>query len=153
MGKTGTTNGFRDALFVGSTYGLDGITVAVRIGFDDNRSLGPRETGSRVALPVFQELMLKVYRDAIVGPAPAFPNQMEQRITQYVQADAAAPVVQGDAAAPLASAARPLAASGIKRRNTVPAAELEWILHHTTILVPLPTPAPALVPLNPIRRN
>ena len=29
MGKTGTTNEFRDALFVGSTYGLDGITVAV----------------------------------------------------------------------------------------------------------------------------
>src|SRR5690606_2565581 len=40
MGKTGTTNDFRDALFVGSTYGPDGITVAVRIGFDDNRSLG-----------------------------------------------------------------------------------------------------------------
>jgi penicillin-binding protein 1A len=63
MGKTGTTNEFRDALFMGSTYGLDGITVAVRIGFDDNRSLGPNETGGRVALPVFQEVMLKVYRD------------------------------------------------------------------------------------------
>ncbi len=35
MGKTGTTNNYRDALFVGSTYGPDGITVAVRIGFDD----------------------------------------------------------------------------------------------------------------------
>ncbi len=40
MGKTGTTNEFRDAIFVGSTYGPDGITAAVRIGFDDNRSLG-----------------------------------------------------------------------------------------------------------------
>jgi penicillin-binding protein 1A len=39
MGKTGTTNDFKDAIFVGSTYGPDGITVAVRIGFDDNRSL------------------------------------------------------------------------------------------------------------------
>jgi penicillin-binding protein 1A len=29
MGKTGTTNNFRDALFVGSTYGPEGITVAV----------------------------------------------------------------------------------------------------------------------------
>ena len=87
MGKTGTTNEFRDALFVGSTYGVDGITVAVRIGFDDNRSLGGRETGGRVALPVFQELMLKVYHDGIVGPAPAFPNQMEQRITRYLQGD------------------------------------------------------------------
>ncbi len=40
MGKTGTTSDFRDALFVGSTYGPQGITVAVRIGFDDNRALG-----------------------------------------------------------------------------------------------------------------
>jgi membrane carboxypeptidase/penicillin-binding protein len=63
MGMTGTTNEFRDALFVGSTYGADGITVAVRIGFDGNRWLGPKETGGRVALPVFQELMLRVYRD------------------------------------------------------------------------------------------
>ena len=96
MGKTGTTNEFRDALFVGSTYGVDGITVAVRIGFDDNRSLGPSETGGRVALPVFQEVMLKVYRDGIVGPAPAFPDQMEQRITGYLQGDA--PVLVSQAA-------------------------------------------------------
>jgi membrane carboxypeptidase/penicillin-binding protein len=32
MVKTGTTSDFRDALFVGSTYGRQGITVAVRIG-------------------------------------------------------------------------------------------------------------------------
>ena len=84
MGKTGTTNDFRDALFVGSTYGADGVTVAVRIGFDDNRSLGSRETGSRVALPVFRDLMLRLYGDGIVGPPPPFPRQMEQRITQYL---------------------------------------------------------------------
>jgi len=54
MGKTGTTSQFRDALFVGSTYGTEGITVAVRIGFDDNRSLGNQESGARVALPVFR---------------------------------------------------------------------------------------------------
>jgi membrane peptidoglycan carboxypeptidase len=80
MGMTGTTNEFRDALFVGSTYGADGITVAVRIGFDGNRWLGPKETGGRVALPVFQELMLRVYRDQLAGPRPSFPPQMEQRI-------------------------------------------------------------------------
>jgi membrane carboxypeptidase/penicillin-binding protein len=95
MGKTGTTNEFRDALFVGSTYGLDGITVAVRIGFDDNRSLGGRETGGRVALPVFQELMLRVYRDKIARPLPSFPPQMEQRITRYLQGDTPALVVDG----------------------------------------------------------
>jgi penicillin-binding protein 1A len=84
MGKTGTTNDFKDALFVGSTYGPGGLTVAVRIGFDDGHSLGAKETGGRVALPVFQELMLHVYRDGIAGPAPAFPNQMEAHITQYL---------------------------------------------------------------------
>ena len=92
MGKTGTTNDFRDALFIGSTYGLDGITVAVRIGFDDNRSLGPKETGGRVALPVFQEVMLRIYRDHVTGKAPAFPGQMEERITRYLQGPS--PIVQ-----------------------------------------------------------
>jgi membrane carboxypeptidase/penicillin-binding protein len=81
MGKTGTTNDFRDAIFVGSTYGSEGITAAVRIGFDDNRSLGERETGGRLALPVFQELMLGVYTAALFGAAPAFPVGMEARIS------------------------------------------------------------------------
>jgi penicillin-binding protein 1A len=84
MGKTGTTNEFRDALFVGSTYGPDGVTVAVRVGFDDNRSLGPEETGGRVALPVFRELMLRVYREKLVGPVPRFPAQIEQNINDYL---------------------------------------------------------------------
>ena len=84
MGKTGTTNEFRDALFVGSTFGAEGITVAVRIGFDDNRPLGPKETGGRLALPVFKELMLRVYREKLVGPVPEFPAQMEKNINAYL---------------------------------------------------------------------
>jgi len=92
MGKTGTTNEFKDALFVGSTYGAEGVTVAVRIGFDDNRSLGSKETGGRVALPVFQEVMLRLYRDQLAGPVPSFPVQMEERITRYLQGDIPAPV-------------------------------------------------------------
>jgi len=84
MGKTGTTNEFRDALFVGSTYGPAGITIAVRIGFDDNRSLGAGETGGRVALPVFKEIALRVYAEKLVGPAPQFPAEMEQSINDYL---------------------------------------------------------------------
>ena len=89
MGKTGTTNEFRDALFIGSTYGPEGITIAVRIGFDDNRSLGPKETGGRVALPVFREIMLRVYREKLAGPVPEFPAQMEQNINAYLKGDSA----------------------------------------------------------------
>lgn len=87
MGKTGTTNDFRDALFIGSTYGPEGITVAVRIGFDDNRSLGRTETGGRVALPVFKEIMLRVYGEKFAGPAPKFPAQIEQNISAYLKND------------------------------------------------------------------
>jgi penicillin-binding protein 1A len=84
MGKTGTTSEFRDALFVGSTYGPQGITVAVRIGFDDNRSLGRAETGGRTALPIFREIMLRVYKEALVGTVPQFPREMESRIDAYL---------------------------------------------------------------------
>jgi len=87
MGKTGTTNDYRDALFVGSTYGPDGITVAVRIGFDDNRTLGRQETGGRAALPVFREIMLKIYQEKLVGPAPLFPMDMEKNIDAYLSGE------------------------------------------------------------------
>ena len=87
MGKTGTTNNFRDALFLGSTYGPDGITVAVRIGFDDNRSLGKMETGGRAALPVFREVMLNTYLAKLVGPVPSFPADMENNIEAYLSGE------------------------------------------------------------------
>jgi penicillin-binding protein 1A len=139
MGKTGTTNEFKDALFVGSTYGVEGITVAVRIGFDDNRSLGRNETGGRVALPVFQELMLRVYRDKIAGPPPSFPAQMEQRITRYLQGDAPALVVD---------AALSGVATGAPRGHASPA-ESEGLLH-ATVFGPIPTTKSSSVPLKPI---
>jgi penicillin-binding protein 1A len=87
MGKTGTTSNYRDALFIGSTYGPDGITVAVRLGFDDNRSLGARETGALAALPVFREVILKVYQEKLVGPAPRFPVEMEENINAFLRGD------------------------------------------------------------------
>jgi len=88
MGKTGTTSEFRDALFVGSTYGPQGITVAVRIGFDDNRTLGLAETGGRTALPIFREIVLRLYEKALVGTVPQFPREMEERIDAYLHRSA-----------------------------------------------------------------
>jgi membrane peptidoglycan carboxypeptidase len=145
MGKTGTTNEFRDALFVGSTYGVDGITVAVRIGFDDNRSLGPKESGGRVALPVFQELMLKVYRGGIVGPAPAFPAQMEQRITTYLQGDA--PDLESGLPVRVADRAPSSPATGAPRHASPE--ESEWLLHHATVVGSISTATSVSLPLNP----
>jgi penicillin-binding protein 1A len=90
MGKTSTTNGFRNALFVESTYGPQKITVAVRIGFDDNSALGNRETGGRAALPIFKEIMLRIYKDKLVGPVPQFPRQIEDGIDAYLALQAKA---------------------------------------------------------------
>jgi penicillin-binding protein 1A len=84
MAKTGTTSDFRDALFLGSTYGPQGITVAVRIGFDDNRALGEKETGARVGLPVFRAIMLRIYRASLAGPVPRFPPEIETGIDAYL---------------------------------------------------------------------
>jgi penicillin-binding protein 1A len=86
MGKTGTTTDFRDALFVGSTYGERGITVAVRVGFDDNHALGKQETGGRTALPIFREIMLRIYQGQLAGPVPQFPREIEDGIDDYLQA-------------------------------------------------------------------
>jgi penicillin-binding protein 1A len=55
-GKTGTTDDYRDAIFVGFSPDL---VVGVRIGFDDNRSLGEGEAGGSLAAPIFTEFMEK----------------------------------------------------------------------------------------------
>ncbi len=84
MGKTGTTNNFRDARFGGSTFGAGGITVAIWVGFDDFRELGSKETGGRTALPIFKEIMLNVYGKGLVGPVPQFPEEIERNIDNYL---------------------------------------------------------------------
>jgi penicillin-binding protein 1A len=56
-GKTGTTNEYRDAWFVGYTPDL---LAAVWVGFDDMRPLGPQETGARAASPIWVSFMKNV---------------------------------------------------------------------------------------------
>lgn len=98
-GKTGTTNDSKDTLFFGWTYGSEGITVGVWVGFDNpsigynengtfgtgpGRGLGSKETGGKVALPIFKEIMLSVYNNNIVGPVPQFPEKIEKNISNYL---------------------------------------------------------------------
>ena len=53
-GKTGTTNDNYDAWFIGFTSDL---VIGVYIGYDEPKSLGKYETGSKVALPVFKKFV------------------------------------------------------------------------------------------------
>jgi penicillin-binding protein 1A len=53
-GKTGTTNDFTDAWFIGFS---PSITCGVWVGFDEKRTLGNKETGARAALPIWMDFM------------------------------------------------------------------------------------------------
>jgi penicillin-binding protein 1A len=53
-GKTGTTNEFTDAWFVGFSPDL---VAGVWVGFDDRRSLGNKESGAAAALPIWMSFM------------------------------------------------------------------------------------------------
>ena len=55
-GKTGTTNNNYDAWFIGFTSNL---VIGVYVGFDNPKSLGKYETGSKAALPIFKDFVQK----------------------------------------------------------------------------------------------
>ncbi|MGB0000748.1 MAG: PBP1A family penicillin-binding protein [Candidatus Acidiferrales bacterium] len=68
-GKTGTTNDFTDAWYIGFT---PHITAGVWVGNDDKRiSLGKKETGARAALPIWLEFMQQAVE---AYPAQDFQN-------------------------------------------------------------------------------
>jgi penicillin-binding protein 1A len=68
-GKTGTTNDFTDAWYIGFT---PQITAGVWVGNDDKRiSLGKKETGARAALPIWLEFMQQGTQGM---PVDNFPN-------------------------------------------------------------------------------
>ncbi|HEX7885772.1 MAG TPA: penicillin-binding protein 1A [Phenylobacterium sp.] len=70
-GKTGTTNDYRSAWFMGFSPHL---VVGVYIGFDDNRSLGNNETGAVAAVPIFVDFMGQALKDKPAEPFKAPSN-------------------------------------------------------------------------------
>ncbi len=66
-GKTGTTDDFTDAWFIGYTPDL---VVGVWVGFDTKKSLGSKETGAQAALPIWQAFMEEALHDAPPVPFP-----------------------------------------------------------------------------------
>jgi penicillin-binding protein 1A len=79
-GKTGTTNDFTDAWFVGFSPSM---TCGVWIGFDEKRSLGAKETGARAALPIWMNFMNAAMAGKDPGqfqPAPDVPVTVVQKV-------------------------------------------------------------------------
>jgi penicillin-binding protein 1A len=77
-GKTGTTNDRRDAWFCGFNGGLVG---AAWVGFDQERSLGPGEEGSRTALPMWIYFMGEALKGVPEFRRPAPPGLVSMRIS------------------------------------------------------------------------
>jgi penicillin-binding protein 1A len=82
-GKTGTTNDFTDAWFVGFSPGL---TCGVWVGFDDHRSLGNKEEGSHVALPIWMEFMANALKDRPVEHFPYAPLLTSPQVVNQILA-------------------------------------------------------------------
>ena len=75
-GKTGTTNKNTDAWFIGFTSNL---VVGVYVGMDDPQPLGKYETGSKTALPVFENFIKLAVRKS-----DARPFKVADKITMMV---------------------------------------------------------------------
>ena len=75
-GKTGTTNDNTDAWFVGFTSNL---VIGVYVGMDNPQSLGKYETGSKAALPIFEEFVKKA-----IKKSEARPFKVPENITLMV---------------------------------------------------------------------
>ena len=100
-GKTGTTNEYRSAWFVG--FSSD-VVVGVFVGFDDNRSLGRGEAGSSTAVPIFTEFMRAALRERPARPFVKPKNAIFRTVNgieeafrpgteRHIRADAPAPIV------------------------------------------------------------
>jgi penicillin-binding protein 1A len=90
-GKTGTTNDWRDAWFVGFSPDL---AAGVYVGFDDPDSLGDDETGGHIAAPIFRDFMIDALKDA---PATEFRTPPGMRLYR-VSAATGLPAGAGEAA-------------------------------------------------------
>ncbi|MGH9402489.1 MAG: penicillin-binding protein 1A [Terriglobia bacterium] len=67
-GKTGTTNDFSDAWFIGFS---PSVTCGVWVGYDDHHTLGKGEEGSHVALPIWLDFMSQALK---AQPPQQFPD-------------------------------------------------------------------------------
>jgi penicillin-binding protein 1A len=89
-GKTGTTNGYTDAWFIGFS---PSVTCGTWIGFDNRQTLGDKETGAKAALPMWMDFMKVAVADR-PGEQFARPDAPKKKIDMPVEPAEDAPVVE-----------------------------------------------------------
>lgn len=88
-GKTGTTNDAKDTWFNGFTQDL---VASVWVGFDQERSLGESEEGSKTALPIWMHFM----REALKSVPQQRPPMPDGLVTLHISPDNGALASDGD---------------------------------------------------------
>ncbi|MBN2332052.1 MAG: PBP1A family penicillin-binding protein [Deltaproteobacteria bacterium] len=78
-GKTGTTNDYYDAWFLGYAPQL---VTGVWVGFDDLKPLGKHETGSRAACPIWVDFMREALKEFPKTTFPVPPGIVFAKIDQ-----------------------------------------------------------------------
>src|ERR1700733_6647559 len=89
-GKTGTTNDFTDAWFMGFSPTM---TCGVWVGYDEKKSLGPKETRAHAALPIWMNFMTVAMAGKEAGDFQP-PPQPLHAIAQKVDTPDAAPATE-----------------------------------------------------------
>ncbi|SFV32741.1 penicillin-binding protein 1A [Devosia crocina] len=90
-GKTGTTNDYKDAWFVGFTPDL---AVGIYVGFDQPRSMGSASTGGGMSVPIFTNFMAKALQGR---PATPF-NVPSGMTTAWINPSTGVKAFQGESA-------------------------------------------------------
>jgi penicillin-binding protein 1A len=90
-GKTGTTNDFTDAWFVGFSPML---TCGVWIGYDEKKSLGAKETGAHAALPIWMDFMKVALAGKDPGAFQPLPDLAPNPVAATVDTPDAAPAAE-----------------------------------------------------------
>jgi len=120
-GKTGTTNDYTDAWFLGFS---PSVTCGTWIGFDNRQSLGDKETGARAALPIWMDFM----RAAIASkPDEQFPSGGEKQLDVPVNAPPGAPPPAAQPSAKPADDTDPDAPEGSTPKPTAPTAPVSAV--------------------------
>ncbi|MBH0189883.1 MAG: penicillin-binding protein, partial [Nitrospira sp.] len=86
-GKTGTTDEFINAWFIG---GAPNLVAGIYVGFDDRRSLGETESGAHAALPIWVNFMKEALK-----PLPVMAFTIPEGVT-FVKVDPATGLLEGE---------------------------------------------------------
>ena len=122
-GKTGTTNDAVDAWFAGWA---PGVAAVAWIGHDEPRSLGERESGGGLALPVWIDVMARALRGVPVQPLTATEGVVnvgeDWRFAEFAEGGFVARVGEAHNALPApAPASAPAAAAAASAAASAPA--------------------------------